>query len=373
MTDRESCIILNMISGIGFVKYNALCGHFGSASAALNAPAEELVLVRGIGAQLSERLSSWRESCDLAGELSRAERGGVRIITLLDGDYPAVLRHLPDPPLVLYVKGELPDFDRENFVGVVGSRRASHYGRLMSRRLSEEAVSSGWGTVSGLAYGIDFESHDATVKSGGRTIAVLGGGLGRIHPKEHIPLARAIVESGGAVISEFPILFPVNRNSFPRRNRIIAGLSRGVIVVEAGLVSGAMITANLANDYGRTVFAVPGAVGNPGSEGCHRLIKRGEARLAESFLDVLEELDPGAYEAAVSCGRAATGDDVEPDYALDVREGQILNYLRENGESSFDDLGLALGMDSGVLSGVLAGLEMKFLVLQSPGRRYVLR
>ena len=175
MTDRESCIILNMISGIGFVKYNALCGHFGSPSAALNAPAEKLAQVRGIGVQLSERLSTWRESCDLAGELSRAERGGVRIITLVDDDYPAVLRHLPDPPLVLYVKGDLPDFDRENFIGVVGSRRASHYGRLMSRRLSEEASSFGWGTVSGLAYGIDFESHDATVKSGGKD----GCGTGR--------------------------------------------------------------------------------------------------------------------------------------------------------------------------------------------------
>lgn len=369
MTDRESCIILNMISGIGFVKYNALCGHFGSPSAALNAPAEKLAQVRGIGVQLSERLSTWRESCDLAGELSRAERGGVRIITLVDDDYPAVLRHLPDPPLVLYVKGDLPDFDRENFIGVVGSRRASHYGRLMSRRLSEEASNSGWGTVSGLAYGIDFESHDATVKSGGRTVAVLGGGLGRIHPKEHIPLAHAIVETGGAVISEFPILFPVNRNSFPRRNRIIAGLSRGVIVVEAGLVSGAMITANLANDYGRTVFAVPGAVGNPGSEGCHKLIKRGEARLAESFMDVLEELDPVAYEE-LSAGAAPSS---EVDYALDVRESLILDYLRKNGESSFDDLGLNLGMDPGVLSGVLAGLEMKFLLIQSPGRRYAIR
>lgn len=372
MTDRESCIVLNMISGIGFVKYNALCSHFGSPTAVLAAPAGELARVRGIGAQLSERLSDWRASCDLAGELSRAERGGVGIITLEDDDYPAVLRHLPDPPLVLYVRGELPDFDRENFIGVVGSRRASHYGRHMSRRLSEEAVLSGWGTVSGLAYGIDFESHDATVKSGGKTVAVLGGGLGCIHPREHIPLARAIVESGGAVISEFPLLFPVSRNSFPRRNRIIAGLSRGVIVVEAGRVSGAMITANLANDYGKSVFAVPGSVNNPGSEGCHWLIKRGEARLTESFMDVLEELDPASV-ASLPDG-LPDGSECDVDvYAQDAREVQVLSYLREHGESSFDEISLGLAIDSGVLTGVLAGLELKFQIIRSPGRRYAVR
>lgn len=165
MNDREGCIVLNMLSGIGFVKYRALCESFGSPSAVLNAPVDALMRVRGIGVQLAERINAWRDTVDLAGELSRAERGGVSVITILDDAYPGVLRHLPDPPLVLYVRGVLPDFDGMNFIGVVGSRRASHYGRHMSRKLSEEAVNAGWGTVSGLAYGIDYESHDATVKS----------------------------------------------------------------------------------------------------------------------------------------------------------------------------------------------------------------
>ncbi len=373
ISSREACIIFNMISGIGFVKFNALSNFFGSPEAALQASVEELMMVHGVGEQLSRRIFAWPEQVDWRAETGRAEQGGVKIITLFDEHYPAVLRELPDPPLCLYVAGKLPNFDRMDTIGVVGSRRASSYGRRMARLLSTQAVAAGWGTVSGLAYGIDYEAHDATVKSGGITVAVLGGGLGNIQPQDHVPLARSIIQSGGAVITEFPMMFPVSRTSFPRRNRIIAGLSRGVIVVEAGVDSGAMITANLANDYGKTVFAVPGAVENPQSAGCHFLIKHGEARLTESFQDVMEEFNPALEQDTFNFSESKEAYKAVSQVKLDAAEQKIVDFLHEKGESSYDELALAIEFDSGILAGKLIGLEMKMLVRQNPGRRYSLR
>ena len=372
MTDRESAIVYNMISGIGFVKFNAISNYFGSPSEGLEASIRELESVRGVGEQLARRIANWREDIDIADEIDRAERGGARIVTIFDDDYPGALRQIPDPPLCLYVAGNLPNFDRTEFIALVGSRRASNYGRRMAAQLAQQAVTTGWGTVSGLAFGIDFAAHDATVKAGGVTVAVLGGGIANIHPREHVPLAREIIATGGAVVSEYPMMFPVSRTSFPRRNRIIAALARGVIVVEGAVHSGGLITANLANDYGRTVFAVPGSLDNPMAVGCHHLIKRGEARLVESFQDVLEEFDPTmtgdlflretdtAYNPAQSAG-------------LDTNEAKVYAYLEANGESAFDAISDAMEFPPGMLSSILAILEMRFLILQNPGKRYLIR
>lgn len=372
MTDRESCIVLNAISGVGFVKFNALIKFFGSPAKVLEASRSELAMVHGVGEKLSAEIADWRNTADFENETARVEKSGARIVTWFDEDYPEVLRQLPDPPLCLYVSGTLPDFDARDFVAVVGSRRASHYGRRMARALSEQAVLAGWGTVSGLAFGVDYEAHDATVKAGGVTVAVLGGGLGRIHPQDHIPLARAIVESGGAVISEYPMLFPVNRCSFPRRNRIIAGLSRGVIVTEAGRESGAIITANIALDCGKTVFAVPGNVDNPMAEGCNWLLKNGTARLTESFQDVLDEFNPGGPDDLFSLSEPKA--EYESGAAqLTAPQRKLVDYLRDHGESSFDQIAMAVDFPPGMLSGLLAELEMSFTILQLPGRRYILR
>lgn len=373
ISERDACIIFNMISGVGFVKFNALSTHFGSPSAALEASASELCMVRGVGEQLSQRIFAWRESVDLSAELKIAQLGGVEIITLYDENYPTVLRELPDPPICLYVMGRLPDFDAQDMIAIVGSRRASSYGRRVARDLAEQAVFANWGVVSGLAYGIDFEGHDATVRANGLTVAVLGGGLARIHPQEHVPLAREIVRCGGAVVSEFPMNFPVSRTSFPRRNRIIAGLSRGIIVVEAGVDSGAMLTANLGLDYGKAIFAVPGAVGNPQAAGCHFLIKRGEAKLIESFGDVLEEFNPEFEQASFEFADDKAEYQATSQIKLSPEEQSIVDFLREHGESSYDAIALALDFPPGRLSSKLAVLEMKLIVLQNPGRRYILR
>jgi len=374
MTGRESCIVFNLLSGVGFAKFNAMSSHFGSPGGALEASMSELLQIKGIGEQLSRSIANWRDEVDLERELELAERANARILTLLDDDFPPVLRQLPDPPLCVYATGVLPDFDRNDFVGIVGSRRASHYGRRMAAKLSEEAVLANWGTVSGLALGIDREVHLSTVNARGVTVAVLGGGLGRVHPREHEPLAARIAEEGGAVISEFPMTFPVNRRSFPRRNRLIAGLGRGVIVVEAGLKSGALITADYAASYRKHLFAVPANADNPMVSGCNRLIKEGKAMLVENFADVERAFYPegSPREDLFAEIREAPADYFAEPPTTSTPEQRILNYLRDNGESSFDQLASGLDVPSGELAGIMIKMELRQLVRQLPGKRFIL-
>ncbi|MBO5721705.1 MAG: DNA-processing protein DprA, partial [Lentisphaeria bacterium] len=298
ISDREACIILNMISGIGYARYAALVRRFGSPSAVLKAAAAEISEVRGIGAALADSVVSWQQNIDLAGELAKADRAGVRIYTIEDGDYPEQLRLIADPPLVLYVRGTLPDF-ASNSVAIVGSRRLSAYGDRMAKQFAADAVLSNWKVVSGLAFGVDASAHKATLDAGGITVAVLGGGLSRIHPQEHVPLAAAIVKNNGALISEFPMDFPVSRQSFPRRNRIVAALCQATVVIEAGLDSGALITARQALEQGKAVFALPGRVDEPQAAGCNTLIRDCGAKLVTSFQDVLSDFDflPGLSPA----------------------------------------------------------------------------
>ena len=189
MLDREACIVLNMISGIGYVKYTALREEFGSPSAVFGRSAEELRRVSGIGPALAERIASYEWQKELAAELELADKAGVRILTLFDEGYPDVLRHLYDPPLCLYVRGRLPALP-ENAVAVVGSRRMSAYGERMTRSITSEAVAAGYSVISGLAFGVDTVAHRTAVECGGLTVAVLGGGLMHIHPQENVPLAR---------------------------------------------------------------------------------------------------------------------------------------------------------------------------------------
>lgn len=372
MTDREAYIILNLLPGIGSQRLQALIREFGSAAAILEKSREELNAVRGIPAPLAARLADWQSETNLPLELELTERGGARIITRDDYDYPEILRHIPDPPLCLYVRGALPEFDART-VAVVGSRRMSRYGRAMAAMLAEGAVYAGWKVVSGLAYGVDAVAHQATINAGGITVAVLGGGLAKVHPQDHIPLARAIIDHGGAVITEFPMTFPVSRQSFPRRNRIVSGLSRGVIVVEADIDSGAMITAATAIDQGRTVFAVPGQADNPQSRGCHKLIREG-ACLTESFNDVLNEFEflPGlAPGVAEEPGVYGAGED-DLFGRFDPHESKVLEFLR-GGAKHFDDIAAETEIPTGELLAVMMRLEVKMAVRQDIGRIYKLK
>jgi DNA processing protein len=248
----------------------------------------------------------------------------------------------------------------------------------MAKHLSEEAVLAGWKIISGLAFGIDAIAHQAALDGGGITIAVLGGGLARIHPQEHVPLARDIIEAGGALISEFPMKFPVSRQSFPRRNRIVSGLSQAVLIVEAGLKSGALITANLAMEQGKEVFAVPGHVDNPQAKGCHQLIKQG-AKLTEDFIDILDDYDflPGFAPGMNEC-REESAD--EPDEItapsrpanMSDEEYQIIQLL-EGEAKSFDYLADATNIPVSSLNGLLTKMAMKMMLVQHPGKIYSLR
>jgi len=362
MTEREACIALNLISGIGYAKYSALKEHFSGAANCFGRNESDLLEVKGIGELLSQKILAFSEE-DLQAELTLAERAGVRILSLADEEYPPSLRELYDPPLCLYIRGKI-NFDALHSVAIVGSRRMSQYGARMAANFAADAAQSRYTVISGLAYGVDAVAHQSCMDNGGITVAVLGGGLCRVHPQEHVGLARRIVETGGAVISEFPMEFPVNRTSFPRRNRIVSGLSRGVIVIEAGVNSGAMITANLALDQGREVFAVPGHADSLQSAGCHKLIRTG-ATLAENFQQVLETFDDGLF-----C-RLSETEETDLPGGLEETAQNICRCLQENGTMTFDALALAFpDLETGRLLTELMALEMKLLVRKEPGQRF---
>ena len=284
MEDREYLIALNMVEGLGSIRITKLLNGFNSAEDIFRSGESRLQSIAGIGRELSLRIRSFNIKA-LKEELELSKKENIKIISILDEDYPEDLKNIPDAPIILYVKGVLDNSGLN--IAVIGSRKASSYGLLTAERLSGQLASLGVTIISGMARGIDSAAHKGALKAGGRTVAVLGSGLLNIYPPENVELAKQIT-GNGAVISEFPLKTSPLRENFPRRNRIISGLSKGVIVVEAALRSGALITADLALDQGRDVFAVPGEVGSPTSCGTNYLIKQG-AKLVDSAEDILEE------------------------------------------------------------------------------------
>jgi DNA processing protein len=285
------------------------------------------------------------------------------------------VRQLNAPPLVIYVRGKLPDFER-NCVSIVGSRRLSAYGDRMAKKFASEAVLADWIVVSGLAFGVDASAHKATLENNGITVAVLGGGLMRIHPQEHVPLASEIVRRGGAVISEYPMNFPVSRQSFPRRNRIVAALSQATVVIEAGLESGALITAKLALEQGKAVFALPGRVDEPQAAGCNMLIRDCGAKLVTSFQDVISDFDfmpcPTASQPELWQEAIVAPAEEEKVFCNDFEEA-ICKALLTNGPGTLDDLAQITDLPPGVLAGTLMALEIRDYVTQTPNGIYALK
>lgn len=379
LSATEAYLALNLLPKVGPIRVRRLLEKFGSPQAILKANVRELRQVPGIGEEMAGHLSHWEDRVDLAEELRRIRDAGISLLTWDDDAYPESLRHIHDPPFLLYVKGRLSPADAAS-VGVVGSRRSTHYGRDQARRLSFQLAKAGFSIVSGLARGIDTAAHEAALAAGGRTLAVLGSGIGHVYPTENQALADRIAESG-AVISEFPVLYVPDKQSFPLRNRIVAGLSQGLLVVEAPAWSGALITANNALEQGRAVFAVPGPIDRPSSEGCHRLIQQG-ARLVYRVDDVIEELSlgletlplefdaeadprPSGASPTPSTGATAPARQVP----LSDLERRLLDELAE-GEASIDHLVEALSAPAGLVSAALLQLEMKRLVQQRPGKSF---
>lgn len=364
--DRDALIALNLTGLVGSVLYRRLRARAGSPRGIFALSARELTAVKGVGDRYIERLLRRDLPAEVAREKERAAAAGVNIVTLGEEGYPRFLAAVFDPPLVLYVRGEVRPCD-DLAVAVVGSRRATLYGRRQARRLAGSLARAGFTVVSGLARGIDAAAHEGALEAGGRTLAVVGCGLSRVYPEEHAELAERIA-SAGAVVSEHPMEFPVRAENFPRRNRIISGLARGVVVVEAARRSGSLITARWALEQGREVFAVPGPVDRPSFAGCHRLIKEG-AKLVETVEDILEELGP--LEQAVLTPR---GEEVQDPrlLALSREERQVLEAVDVE-PRRVDDIIVRSHLPTSTVTAALFSLELKRLVVQLPGKRFARR
>ena len=362
MNAREAYLGLNMIQNLGPVRVRALIEALGSPEAVFEADAAALCRVKGIGERLAETIVQGRRHVDPQAELERAAKMGASILTALDPAYPEALAQIYDPPLVLYVRGRLEAADRHAFA-LIGSRRATHYGLQTADRFAYQLAQLGYTVVSGLARGIDTAAHRGALKARGRTIAVLGGALDKLYPEENRDLAEAIAESG-ALISEFPFGREPDRTTFPYRNRVVSGLSLGVVVVESPLNSGSLITADMAAEQGRQVFAVPGRIDSPASQGCHVLIKQG-AKLAAQVDDILEE-----YDSLFSREQMDRLEDYRkmPDIPLSEDEARVVRALGE-GPEDIDTLARKAGLTASAIGGLLLGLEMKRIVRALPGRR----
>jgi DNA processing protein len=360
LSEHEACVIMNMIPGIGIVRYRALVERAGSAAKALELPYHEVRSIKNIGEQLAAGFTAWRETVRWEDELTGASASGVRIITISDPEYPASLMNISDPPLCIYVRGEMPPEDK--IIAIVGSRRMSAYGKRITEKIASQAAAAGWWVVSGLAYGIDAAAHKAVVEAGGRTAAVLGSGLARVHPQEHWQLAHDIVEKGGCLLSEYPLFNTVNRRTLPRRNRLISAFSQGVCVVEAGIGSGALITAAQALEQGRSVYAVPGHADNPGAAGSNGLIKNGEAMLVEDFSDIANDLTGAGNGNQVTAGTAEQQELFENGIA-----GEIIRFLRSNGQAGIDRIVAACNINVAEATAAIMKLELEDRIARLPG------
>lgn len=365
MDSREALVALNMIEHVGPVRVRQLLDHFGEAPKILSASRQQLLHVRGIGEETAESIVSWENSVDLTAELKRIADSNCKIVIQSDENYPASLREIYDPPIVLYVKGDLTSKDK-NAVAMVGSRMTTHYGIEVARKLAYQLAYIGVTVVSGGARGIDTAAHQGALSGKGRTLCVLGTGINIVFPPENGELFERIA-ANGAVISQYSFNRKADKQSFAIRNRIVAGMTLGTVVVEANLTSGALITANFATEYGRQVFAVPGRIDSPRSKGCHELIKKG-AKLCEGAEDILSEFE---YLFPASNRPPAPNETgTLPALELTEHEQKVLGAL-DNEESTIDDIIRKVGLPSSTVSVALLSLEMKRLVKQLPGKLFV--
>ncbi|MDZ8119052.1 DNA-processing protein DprA [Pontiella agarivorans] len=362
MQERLAYITLNMIEGLGPVSVRRLIDCLGSPRAILEADREELMKARGVGEKLALKIITQRDSIDAEAEIDRAAALGAQIITPMDKGYPEALKAIHDPPLALYMKGDLVPEDGKA-LAIVGSRSTSQYGLKAADRFAFQLGQTGFTVVSGLARGTDTAAHRGALKSSGRTVAVLGGAIDRLYPPENAELAEQIAKQG-AVISEYPLGRQADRMTFPYRNRIISGLSMGVLLIESDVKGGSMHTADAATEQGRTVFALPGRIDTPGAKGPHLLIKNG-AKLVQSLDDILEEYELLLPAEELEMPASATA--ARPDVPLTEQESKVVEALWQE-PLDVDALARRIGMASHELSGLLLGLEMKRVIKTLPGK-----
>jgi len=360
-------LALKNVSGIGNHFYKCLIETFHTPDRVFKASKDDLAAVFGINHHLINNIKNYKITDDLKKEIERIKKNGCRIISLNDSEYPPLLHHIHDPPPILYVKGKLRDTEKS--IAVVGSRSASSYGIAMAKRLCRELSSYGLPIVSGMARGVDTAAHHGALNESGGTMAVLGSGLGIVYPPENMRLFKEIVKNG-AVISEFPILEKPHAYNFPARNRIIAGITLGTVVVEAARKSGSLITARLAGEQGREVFAVPGNINSSKSAGTHNLIKQG-AKLVSCAQDVIEEFHQLYKVIEEKAFSNETSKTEKVRSQLNRDESRIYKIL-EPYPMHIDIICKKSEMTVGKLSGILLSLELKGMVKQNPGKYFLI-
>jgi len=366
MTTQESLVALNMLPKIGPVRVRRLLDAFGgNPSSILGAAKDRLMRVDSIGEETASILQAWQDHADPTTELREAAERGISIITQDDEGYPSPLRDAYDPPLLLYVWGQLEARDK-HAIGVVGSRRATIYGTQATKKLSYQIAQAGFTIISGLARGIDTAAHEAAVAANGRTIAVLGSGLAKLFPQENLALAEKIASGFGAVVSEFPLHTSPDKQTFPMRNRIVAAWARAVLVVECPAWSGSLITANLASEYGKPIFAVPGPIDKPTSAGCNQLIRDGATLVADAS-HLLDDLGQLPFARQASQTEPATEIPELPE-----EEAAVFAAVTTD-ESPVDRIIERSGLPAHIVTANLMKLEMRRLVRAFPGFRYARR
>ena len=350
-------ILLSMVEGVGARTYQRLLECFGNSTAILNASRNELSRFEFLQADTLAQLLTARNRINPAQIVEHCRRDNIDIIPLQDKRYPKQLRNIPDPPPILYAKGTLLPSDSFS-ISIIGTRKCTGYGERQTERLTAALVQNGFAIISGLALGIDGAAHRAALKNNGRTLAVLGSGLQHIYPTQHQTLAQKIIDSGGCILSELPPLHPPTTWTFPQRNRIVSGLSLGILVVEAPLRSGTMITARLAGEQGRDIFAVPGSVESPTAGGCNQLIKDG-AYLTESADDILDVLGP-MRQPVLLPGRT-TAIRHPNEVSLNDIERRVLRCI-EFSETSLDAIIASSGLDLHQILPALLVLNQKRII-----------
>jgi DNA processing protein len=367
LSQRQALVVLNALPHVGPIMLRRLMDTFGGdAISILSGSRSKLLAVKGIGEKVVDTLTHWEERFDLAKEEASMAKTGTRFFAQEDSQYPELLRETYDPPIGLYWQGEYV-VDRP-CIAIVGTRRATLYGRSVAKKFAGELARLGFCIVSGMARGTDTAAHEGALEAGGKTVAVFGCGLDTIYPPENLDLYRSIVAQG-AVASEFPFGRRADRQTFPMRNRVVAGMCQGVIVIESAAAGGSMITARFAGEQGRTLMAVPGRIDQDSSTGCHQLIRDG-AIMVTSVDDILEELRyarPAMQAQEPELGDSTPQVQVQ---TLSEPEQAVIDCFVGGEITSPDAISERLARPISEISGVLMGLELKRLIVKRADGRF---
>lgn len=362
--EQRALIGLSLVSGVGASRIRALLAQFGSAVAVMNASRAALTRVDGVGPQTAAAITQFDDYAAVDTQLERAAQLQATLIMPWDDRFPSRLRQIYDPPALLWMRGTLTPAD-DRAIAIVGTRRCTDYGKRQAHRFAQALVREGFTVVSGLAYGIDVAAHRGALDAGGRTLAVLGSGVNRIYPAKHERLAQSIIEHG-ALLSEYPLDTPPDASNFPERNRIVSGMTLGTLVVESHREGGALITARMAVEQNREVFAVPGDVGRKAGVGTNRLIQRGHAKLVLDADDILDELGMESAAAVDSTDEAPAEASTESLNAIEQRLYEAL----DRDPVHIDTLCADTDIDPSTALVYLLSLEFKGLVRQMAGKQF---